>query len=178
MAGSVKYHQQGPSCDAIQYNGTNAADIVTFAPGYAFLEEGKLVLRFPPSGYVEVVIGWYISKHENPKDVFTFSFSDANAFEDIWDVTSTGYSVAQNALAFGRYAPKPIAAVEAVMWNGENFAAVQAVCPQAVQSGNALTIPGGIMVYVEEFVLRDQVRGTFSKIKGDLFNVFYQVQTI
>lgn len=175
---ATKYYQKGPSCEAIQYSGMNAADIVSFAPDYAFLESEKLVLRFPPNGYIEVVVGWYISKHENPKGVFTFNFQEAKSFEDVWDVKSTGYDVVQTSLTFGRYEPKPITAVDAVMWNGENFAAVQTVCPQAVQSGNALTIPGGAMVHVEEFVLRDQVKGTFSKIRGDLFSVFYQVQTI
>jgi hypothetical protein len=86
MATATKYKKKNPVCEAIQYTGTNAADIVAFAPGYASVEGGKLVLTFPPNGRVEAEVGWYISKNEYPKNVFTFSFSDANSFETYWEV--------------------------------------------------------------------------------------------
>jgi hypothetical protein len=89
MATATKYHQKNPSCEAIQYDGTNANDIVAFAPGYASIEEGKLVLRYPPNGYFEVPVGYYISKNEYPKDVFAFNFQDTNTFETTWEVKVT-----------------------------------------------------------------------------------------
>jgi hypothetical protein len=87
---ATKYIQHNPSCEAYQYDGTNAADIVAFAPGYAVIEAGKLVLVFPPNGHVEVQIGWYISRNEYPKDVFSYSFSEAQAFETYWEVRVVG----------------------------------------------------------------------------------------
>lgn len=86
MAVGTKYHQKLASCEAIKYDGMNADDVVAFAPGYASIEGSKLVLRFPPNGYVEVVVGWYIVKDEYPKNVFTFSYAGQESFETTWEV--------------------------------------------------------------------------------------------
>jgi hypothetical protein len=86
MAGGKSYHQKNPSCTAIQYDGVNAADVVAFAPGYASIEEGKLVITLGAGVVVEVVVGWYIVSKEYPKDVFTFSYAAAEDFETLWEV--------------------------------------------------------------------------------------------
>ena len=81
-----------------------------------------------------------------------------------------------------RYKNKPITPVDAVLWNGENFEEVLAVCPEAQKpgQGSMLWIPGPegskVEVYVGEFVMKLVAGGAYSKLDEDVFVGLYTPQ--
>lgn len=80
-----------------------------------------------------------------------------------------------------RYKPSPITPVDAIKWNGINFAEVLAICPQAVLDDTTINIPtaeGNAEVYVGEMVLRYLGNGGFTKMDYELFHVLYEVQQL
>lgn len=83
-----------------------------------------------------------------------------------------------------RYKSRPITPVDAVMWNGDNIAEVQALCPevQKMGSGTILTIPtetGPMEVYVGDYVMRNVGnQEKFNKLDADVFDGLYMPQEV
>jgi hypothetical protein len=78
-----------------------------------------------------------------------------------------------------RYKAKTITPVDVVIWNGENFAEVQALCPAVEKHGTMLIIPtdlGPAEVYVGQVVMRNIGTAEFSKMGMDVFCGLYEPQ--
>jgi hypothetical protein len=80
-----------------------------------------------------------------------------------------------------RYKPSPLTPVDAVQWNGLNFAEVLVICPQAELVGTMIRIPtpkGITEAFVGVMVLRYLGSGENATMNYELFHVLYEVQSL
>jgi hypothetical protein len=80
-----------------------------------------------------------------------------------------------------RYRAKTIMPVDAAIWNGENIAEIQALCPEVEIPANSTTlrIPtdlGSIDVYVADVVMKNVGTGKYSRLDADVFYGLYESQ--
>jgi hypothetical protein len=85
-------------------------------------------------------------------------------------------------MAIIRYKVRPITPVDAVMWNGENLAEVQTLCPEATKpgTGSMLSVPAangtGFELYIGEYLMKNVAGGTYTKLSEDVFVGLYMPQ--
>jgi hypothetical protein len=78
-----------------------------------------------------------------------------------------------------RYKAKTIMPVDAVIWNGENIAEIQNLCPevQIPETGTMLVIPtdqGPAEIYVGNVIMKNVGTGKYSGLDADVFFGLYE----
>ena len=166
------YVRRADVLDAMQFDGENQVEMVEAFPFLVYdgeLKYGSTIIA--PTEWVAV---------QRSGETSVLIVADAVFVETFQESAPDGRVLGSSFGAEGRYKAKPITAVEAVTWDGENFGEVQGVCPQVARTEETavLALEDGTEIYVGDVVMRYLDSGNCLSVKPEVFQVLYEVEGI